>query len=99
MRLRLTAAALRDLTEIGDFIAQDNPRRAVTFVRELREACRKLLEAPYRFAMLEGDETKQFRRRVYGQYLIIYRIAQDQVVVARVISAAIDLTGLALPLD
>ncbi len=35
MKLLITSTAEQDLRNIGDFIAQDNPARAVTFVREL----------------------------------------------------------------
>lgn len=31
-----------DLEEIGDYIARDNPSRAVTFIREIREPCVKI---------------------------------------------------------
>lgn len=46
MRLELQPQAERDLEGIGDYIAQDNPRRAVTCLRELRAQCRKILVAP-----------------------------------------------------
>ena len=35
-----------DLEEIADFIALDNPRRALSFVRELRERCQKIAWFP-----------------------------------------------------
>ena len=31
-----------DLEEIGDYIASDNPPRAVSFIREIRELCVKV---------------------------------------------------------
>ena len=34
MKVRWTAEALKDLDEIEDFIAIDNPERAVTFIEE-----------------------------------------------------------------
>ena len=33
--------AEHDLEQIGDYIAEDNPHRALLFVRELRDQCRK----------------------------------------------------------
>jgi toxin ParE1/3/4 len=41
MRLIFLPQAEADLEAIGDSIARDNPRRAASFVRELREQCRK----------------------------------------------------------
>lgn len=46
MRLAFLPQAERDLEAIGDYIARDNPRRALSFLQELRAQCRKLLLAP-----------------------------------------------------
>jgi toxin ParE1/3/4 len=46
MKVLITDAAEDDLEAIGDWIAQDNPARALTFVRELRLSCETLAEAP-----------------------------------------------------
>jgi len=35
-----------DLEEIGDYIAADNPSRAVSFVQEIREHCAKIATSP-----------------------------------------------------
>ncbi|MGD7268361.1 type II toxin-antitoxin system RelE/ParE family toxin, partial [Ralstonia pseudosolanacearum] len=43
MRLAITPLAEQDLESIADYIAQDNPARAVTFVRDLREQCQRLV--------------------------------------------------------
>ncbi len=52
MMVAITAEAERDLEEIGDRIAQDNPQRALTFVRELRTACLALADFPERFPLV-----------------------------------------------
>lgn len=36
MRFHLAPLAEQDLEAIGDYIARDNPRRALSFVHELR---------------------------------------------------------------
>jgi plasmid stabilization system protein ParE len=46
MRFRFTVTAERDIEEIGDYIARDNPARAVSFVEELAEKCHRLVEYP-----------------------------------------------------
>ena len=46
MRLRFSEAAEVDLLEIGDVIAQDAPRRAISFVDELRQSCAGLQTFP-----------------------------------------------------
>ena len=49
MRLIFAPLATADLEEIGDFIALDNPHRALSFIRELRAQCRKILDNRWRF--------------------------------------------------
>lgn len=46
MQLLITPLAAFDLEEIGDYIAQDNPFRAGTFVAELRGHCEKICLNP-----------------------------------------------------
>jgi toxin ParE1/3/4 len=46
MQLLITPLAACDLEEIGDYIARDNPIRAVTFVAELRAHCEKICLNP-----------------------------------------------------
>ena len=45
MRAYLTPQAEIDLEEIGDYIALDNPKRAVSFIREIRQHCEKITDA------------------------------------------------------
>jgi toxin ParE1/3/4 len=75
MRLVLTDAAKTDLVGIGDRIAVDSPRRAKTFVHELRESCLKLVEMPMRFSVVPRYAQAGIRRRVHGNYLIFYRVS------------------------
>lgn len=42
MGLGFTPLAERDLVAIADYIAIDNPRRAVSFARELRQQCERM---------------------------------------------------------
>jgi plasmid stabilization system protein ParE len=46
MKLVFTLAARADLRSIGEFIAADNPRRAMTFIDELEQHCRTLAAKP-----------------------------------------------------
>jgi toxin ParE1/3/4 len=51
-----------DLEEIGDYIARDNPARAVSFIRDIREKCIKITAmpeaAPLRHELGEGIRCK-----------------------------------------
>ena len=90
MIVRLAAEAKRDLEEIGDRIAADNPERALSFVRELREACLGLDDHPHRFPLLPGCESHGVRHRVHGNYLIFHRVEADEVLVLHVLHGAMD---------
>jgi plasmid stabilization system protein ParE len=93
MIVRLSSEAQRDLEEIGDRIAADNPARAVTFVQELHAACLGLADFPERFALVPRYERHGVRHRVHGNYLIFYRIVDGQVVVIHILHGARDYAG------
>lgn len=66
----ITDEARADLDQIGDFIAQDNPRRAASFVGELLDRCRRLADTPRAFPLVPRYENTGVRRRLHGEYLI-----------------------------
>jgi len=41
-----TPLAETDLEDIGDYIAQDNPARALIFIQEIRAQCQKIGKSP-----------------------------------------------------
>lgn len=94
MIVRITATAERDLEEIADYIAQDNPIRALTFLQELRDRCTSLADTPLGFPLVPRYEHHGIRHRVHGNYLIFYRVHESQVVVIHVLHGAMDYTSL-----
>ena len=94
MIVHLTAEAESDLEQIGDYMAQDNPKRALSFVLELRDKCLSLAETPWGFPLAPRYERYGIRRRVYGNYLIFYRVESDRVVVVHVLHGARDFEAL-----
>ena len=92
MKLVFTAEARLDLFRIGDAIANDSPQRAVSFVEELEGRCRNIIEFPLRFPLLPGRESNGIRRIVHGNYLIFYRLLQDDeaIVILRILNGAQD---------
>jgi plasmid stabilization system protein ParE len=89
MRLRFSTESKADLREIGDYIALDNPLRALTFVDELEECCRALAEMPLRFPRVPRSGM-EMRRRVFKGYSIFYVLDGDAVTIARVLNNAVD---------
>lgn len=72
MTVYFTPQAETDLEEIGDYIALDNPNRATTFVREIREHCEQIASDPLRYEARPelGDKV---RTCAHGNYVIFFR--------------------------
>lgn len=97
MIVRITAEAERDLESIGDFIARNNPERAMSFLQELRAKCLALADLPEGFSLVPRYEAEGVRRRVHGNYLIFYRVESRQIVVLHVLHGAQDYAAVLLP--
>lgn len=79
-----------DLERTADYIARDNPRRALTFIQELRTSCLDLADTPEGFALVPRYERQGIRRRVHGSYLIFYRVRGERIIVIHVLHGATD---------
>jgi len=86
----LAREAEADLEAIGDYIARDNPTRAVTFVEEIVERCERLGQRPYAFALVPRYTHLGIRKRTFGSYVIFYRVTDDIVEILHVLNAARD---------
>ncbi|HLF23431.1 MAG TPA: type II toxin-antitoxin system RelE/ParE family toxin [Burkholderiales bacterium] len=96
--VRFSPRAERDLEDIADYIARDNPPRALSFVRELRERCDKLGSSPHaprHFPQLGPDA----HILPYGNYVILYRDLTREVSIARILHGARDIVALIAPDD
>lgn len=90
MIVEISAEAERDLETIGDYIAHDNPARAITFMRELRSKCLDLADLPSGFPLIRRYEHLGIRRRLHGNYLIFYRAEVERIVVLHILHSAMD---------
>lgn len=90
MKVLFTEAAESDLEAIGDWIAKDNPGRAMSFVRELRRSCVDIGPRPLGYPFVEHRRGEGIRRKVHGNYLIFYRVWLDAVEILRVLHGARD---------
>ncbi len=87
MRFRFSRRAEIDIAEIGDFIARDNPRRALSFVAELRSRCRALVEFPEAYP-LRPEFGEGVHLAAHGNYLILYLIRGEILEIRRVVHGA-----------
>lgn len=97
MKVVITTAAKTDLIEIGNFIQADNPDRAMIFVDELLDRCLSLGDMPRAYPLVPRYERFGIRRRVYGDYLIFYRIEKDRIEVLHILHGARDYESLLFP--
>ncbi|MBA2936567.1 type II toxin-antitoxin system RelE/ParE family toxin [Sphingomonas sp. CGMCC 1.13654] len=91
MRVVFSSLAVTDLRRISQFIAQDNPSRAVSFVAELRETALRLADLPQGFPIVPRYERHGIRRRSWKGYGILYSALPDRVFVHRIIGPGQDL--------
>jgi len=99
LRVVFTLEAEAGLERIGDFIAQDSPRRAMSFIDELRGKALGLAHSAHAFPFVPRYEALGVRRRVHGQYLILYRVDPDRILILHILHGARDYGPLLSPED
>jgi toxin ParE1/3/4 len=90
MNLVFSPQAGRDLEAIGNTIARDNPRRAASFVRELKVQCRKLAQSPQAYRR-RPELGKTMRSCAYGNYLVFFAEGAEVVHIVRILHGAMDI--------
>jgi len=85
-RVRITAAAQRDVKSIHDYIAENAPRTADSWIDELQT----LEQFPTRCAVIpEATELgREYRHLIHGRYRTIFRVEGRVVWIVRVIHGA-----------
>ena len=97
MKVAITAEAEADLEAIGDYIARDNPARALSYVRELYQLCLDIADMPQAWPVVPRYEHHGIRRRVHGRYLIFYRIRADRITILHILNGAMDVEAILFP--
>jgi toxin ParE1/3/4 len=90
MRLAFSPLAEQDLEAIADYIAADNPTRAVSFVRELRTQCQRITLNPPGYR-LRPEIAQGMRSCAYGSYVIFFETRAEELVIVRILHGARDL--------
>ena len=90
MRLELSGLVEADLDLIAATIAEDNPRRAVSFIQEIRVKLAAVAQDPLIY-QLRPDIGEGARMASVGRYAILFRVAVDVVRVERVVYGGRDL--------
>jgi toxin ParE1/3/4 len=93
MQLELSRYIEGDLDEIAAYIAQDNPGRAVTFIRDIRAKFYDIQRNPLTY-QLRPDIGEEARIATVGNYAILFRVIDEIVRVERVAYGGRDLPGI-----
>jgi toxin ParE1/3/4 len=86
----------RDPTRFGDYIARDNPIRALSFV-ELETRCKAFLAAPLAYPLVPRYESNGIHRMAHGNYLVFYSVGPDVVTIIHVLSPAMNVEAFLFP--
>ncbi|PEI06113.1 addiction module toxin RelE [Pantoea agglomerans] len=93
MKLGISPLAEQDIEAIGDYIAQHNPVRAVSFTEELYQRCLLIAESPIIYK--ERPELgHSVRTCAYGRYLIVFRVLDTEVRIERLLHGSRDIITL-----
>jgi len=78
MKLRFERGALADLDEILSYIASDSREAAARLATRIEQAAARIAETPY---LGEATGKSRFRRLPVGNYLVVYEIGEDEVII------------------
>lgn len=90
MRILFSPLAERDLEEIGDYIARDSPRRALSFIVELRAQCSKIAIAPQAYRP-RPELGEGIRSCAHGNYVIFFHEGQSGLNIVRILHGSMDI--------
>ena len=93
MRVELSRFVESDLEAIAHFIAEGNPRRAVSFLQQIRQKILTVAERPLLYR-LRPEIGEGARLAIVGHYLILFRFTGDTVRIERVVYGGRDLPSL-----
>jgi len=93
IRIELSRYIESDLDNIADYIAQDNPHRAVTFIHDIRTKFFDIRRNPLIY-QLRSDIGEDARMATVGNYAILFRVMGEVVRIERVAYGGRDLPGI-----
>ncbi|MGA7077454.1 MAG: type II toxin-antitoxin system RelE/ParE family toxin [Terriglobales bacterium] len=93
MRVEFSSFVEGDLDVIADYIAQDNPTRALSFLREIGAQIHTLGKNPLLY-QLRPEIGEGARMAMVGRYVILFRTMTKSIRIERVVYGGRDLVAL-----
>lgn len=94
--IEFAPVASKDFDQIADYIGQDNPKRAITFILELRQAAERIRRNPFIYP-LRVELGKDLRIGFHRRYVILFRVRGGIIRIERVVFGGRDLPSLFRP--
>ncbi len=79
MKIVWSPLALERISEIADYIAQDNPTAAANWVETIFAKVEQLKSFPGSGRIAPETDNQKIRELIYRNYRIIYRIEEKQI--------------------
>lgn len=79
---------------IGTGISEYLASKASQVVDEILDACETISHMPARYSRLPRHEDSGLRRRVFGRYLIIFLIDNDEIQIVRILPGSMDIDAI-----
>lgn len=88
----ITRDALKDIEDIYNYISKilHAPLAAYNLVRRIRKAIIELEYMPFRYPMLEYEADIAYRKIIVDNYIIIYTVGNDKVIVVNIFYGALN---------
>ena len=100
LKIRYTRDAVDDLDSIFDYIAEDNRKAAARLLERIENSILKLADKPRLGTVLPTNDLSLvkagYRRIIVQPYIIFYRIAKDEIFIARMLHSKQDWMNLLL---
>src|SRR4051812_18634404 len=86
VRLRWTSQALDDIDELANFIAQDSPKHADEFVKDIIRSTEQLKYFPLSGRIIPDQPDQNLRELIHKKYRIMYEyFEKDELIEIHVI--------------
>ena len=93
VKIEILPAAQADLIDIGDYIALDNPGRALSFVAEIEELIFKRIAIRPTSFPLRADLAANLRVARHRRYLVFFTQLANSIQIVRVLHGARDIAN------
>jgi toxin ParE1/3/4 len=79
MRIIWSPLAVERISEISDYLAEDNPDAAITWVESIFKIIERFIDYPEMGCVVPELDKPNTREIIHGNYRIIYKILQENI--------------------